>query len=330
MTIKIENQVDDEFFDIVQSLDYSPAELKSKSRQYDIDHLHCTIKSIDENGMLVGRMALFENAFMKIDNQSAMVIGLFECVDDIKIAQGMFQKAASIAMDKGIRKLIGPINGSTWYNYRLPEKNEPMFFSDEAYKDYYTQLFLDCGFTTLATYYTAIDRPMIDRLDSDAITSIHMKHGLHIREIDVNNFDEELRRIYELSIIAFKNNYLYSPISYHSFLQKYQPLRFIMDPRFVLIAEDDRGNLVGFVFCIHDHCNVHERSLIVKTMARLPGTEWAGLGRILSSHLLHRAKSEGYTSMIHAFMHSDNASHSISSKQIASHIKKYHLYEKEI
>ena len=100
----------------------------------------------------------------------------------------------------------------------------------------------------------------------------------------------------------------------------------------MLLAE--RGDvLTGFAFAIPDYLQrargVAVDTLILKTVARKPGRALAGLGGVLVSKANALGRQAGFTTLIHALMHSDNPSFSIS-RRYAEPFRHYALFAKRL
>src|SRR5690606_37254706 len=95
----------------------------------------------------------------------------------------------------------------------------------------------------------------------DALTAKLAAQGVQLRGLDPAifepsasgqaAFDKELARIYPLVMTAFATNPLFTPISYVEFAAQYAPVRSLLVPELVALAERD-GELVGFLFALPD------------------------------------------------------------------------------
>ena len=97
--------------------------------------------------------------------------------------------------------------------------------------------------------------------------------------------------IYALSLDAFKDNFLYTPIDEAEFMEQNRRLLPVVRPELVLLAErHDRGGgsgpdaeLVAFLFAVPDVLQQKRGqtpdTIIIKTVAVRPGLGHAGLGK---------------------------------------------------
>ena len=133
-----------------------------------------------------------------------------------------------------------------------------------------------------------------------------------------------MHKIGELSLQAFKNNFLYSPITIEDFDRQYAYYLSSIDPRYVLIAERNE-DLLGYIFAIPNYIDRSKKGLIIKTLARSSDADSKGLGTVLSGALIDLAKSDGYEYIINAYYHDLNVSSNISRKYKGVIFKNYEL-----
>jgi GNAT superfamily N-acetyltransferase len=249
----------------------------------------------------------------------------------------MLRRAIIDLRQRGAERILGPMNGSTWGRYRFvlpPELGEgdpePPFLSEPTNPPEYLLDFREAGFRVAARYESAI----IDDLSApdprrDELAERVRARGAVIRPLDLDRFDDELRALYELSVGAFAENLYYSPIAFEEFRARYLPLRPLLDPELVRMAEDADGRLLGFVFAFPDLLTMQAgrpTRAVLKTLATAPAARGLGLGAFLTDEVRRLAHEKGYASVIHALMQADNASIRIS-RHTARVFRRYALYE---
>lgn len=264
------------------------------------------------------------------------LIGHYERTDAAAGAP-LLREAVRRLRAMGAARVLGPINGSTWGRYRLalpPEPadgaSEPAFLSEPLNPADYPADFAETGFRVAAAYESAIVEDLSEP-DARRETSAERirARGAVIRPLDLERFDEELRALYDLSVAAFAENLYYSPIGLDEFRARYLPLRPLLDPELVRLAEDADGALLGFVFAFPDRLTVRDgrpTRAVLKTLATAPAARGLGLGTFLGDEVRRLAHEKGYASVIHALMQSDNASVGIS-RHTARVFRRYALYE---
>lgn len=264
------------------------------------------------------------------------LIGHYETTDPIA-GEPLLRKAVRRLGQMGAERVLGPINGSTWGRYRLalpldPGEGdpEPAFLSEPLNPPDYMFDFEEAGFHVAATYESAIveDLSEPDPRRGELAERVRAR-GAVIRPLDLDRFDDELRALYELSVGAFAENLYYSPIGFDEFRARYLPLRPLLDPGLVRMAEDADGRLLGFVFAFPDLLTMaagRPTRAVLKTLATAPAARGLGLGAFLTDEVRRLAHEKGYASVIHALMQADNASIRIS-RHTARVFRRYALYE---
>ncbi len=269
-----------------------------------------------------------------IEGERTGVIGHY-WAENAESGIGVLNAACEALKRRGATVAIGPMDGTTWRRYRFVTRrgDRPRFFLEPDQPDAWPGHFRDAGFTPLARYTSALltdlDRPdprlagARDRAD---------RAGVRIREFDTTDFTGELRRIYAVSRASFKQNFLFTPLAEEAFFELYRPLQPLIRPETVLVAEEgDRA--VGFAFALPDLCEKERtgrtRTLVLKTLAVLPGRTYAGIGTLLAGEIRRRAAGLGFDRLIHALMHEDNNSKNLG-KQGAVPIREYTLYRRRL
>jgi predicted N-acetyltransferase YhbS len=225
------------------------------------------------------------------------------------------------------------MDGTTWRRYRLVTRRgtEPPFFLEPDNPDDYPAWFEAAGFSPLARYYSNLD-PDLGWGVPDAVRQRLERGGITIRPLDPADFTGELERIYDISIASFRNNFLYSPISRDEFLALYTRIRPVVQPELVLFAER-AGEPVGFIFAVGDQLNRRAGELpetvIIKSLAVLPAWNGKGIGALLMAEVTAGARALGYRRGIHALMHEENRSRSLSGHH-GTVMREYALFSRRL
>jgi ribosomal protein S18 acetylase RimI-like enzyme len=251
------------------------------------------------------------------------------------------------------------MDGNTWRRYRfiVERGTEPPFALEPDNPDEWPGHWTDAGFTTLATYASALNEtPGAPDPRTDAALARLAEEGLTIRPIDLADVDATLERIYDLSLRAFSDNFLYTPIGREEFMAQYQAVLPYVRPELVLLAErsgrraplygvpdvpDRRAplhgvperQLVGYMFALPDLLQrtrgVAVDTVILKTLAVDESVRGSGLGGALLDLAQRAAHALGYRRAIHALFHEANVSGRISSRY-ARRIRRYALFSRSL
>ncbi|HEX3134219.1 MAG TPA: GNAT family N-acetyltransferase, partial [Planctomycetota bacterium] len=234
----------------------------------------------------------------------------------------------------GCTLAIGPMDGNTWRSYRFLtwRGDEPRFAFEPDQADAWPTWWQQGGFSAHEHYWSAL----VTRLDAhdarlDAVNERLTRAGVTIREIDLATFEMELTRIYAVSETAFRGNVLYTRLPQAEFLAMYRQVRPLLRPGLSFIAER-AGVPVGFVFALPDleqaKRGVPVDTVVIKTLAVLPGRDLAGLGKVLLERCQYAALAAGFRRAVHALMHDGNASRNLGDD--AREIRRYTLFARRL
>jgi len=257
------------------------------------------------------RCSLWWDVVPKMENEKPGVIGHFHA-ESVEAGTYILEQAVNRLRDKGCTLAVGPMDGNTWRRYRVltDRGGEPAFFMEPDNPDFWPAIFEAAKFSSLATYSSSLVTDLSRRDPrADRVLERLQREGVQIRPLDPNQFEDDLRRIFQVSIISFTHNYLYTEVSEEAFLAQYLPYKDRIRPELILLAEHD-GDPVGYIFAIPDYAEALRgepiRTVIGKTLAILPGRRYGGLGLVLVGMLHDQALALGYTRLIHALQHEAN------------------------
>jgi len=284
------------------------------------------------NGKVQSRAALYNNPHLQYQHKKTSSIGNYEAVDDLDLSAKLLSHIADEAKNLGADYLIGPMNGSTWDAYRFSVHHDhPNFFLEPYHHLYYKDHFSNAGFAVIAGYYSSMETDL--NINNPALVQREQElkeAGVKFRNINLDEYENELEKVFAFNAIGFKSNFLYTPISKDDFMRKYAQTKRFIDPQLVMLAEDAEGNLIGYFFCIRDFFNQASKTLIAKTVARNPDKKWTGIGHVLGNIICGRAFADGYQSIIHAFIYDEGTSRNLSKSFSGNSYKNYVLFGKEL
>lgn len=280
-------------------------------------------------GRALVQAVLFDNPGLSPPGQKTFMIGHYDSVDDLE-ASTFFLRAVEIwAAENAAERLIGPMNGSTWEDYRFGlDPQKAPFFTEPVHQPYYPEQFEKAGFTVLASYTSRFTRTL--NVESSYLGPVQRRLDrlrVRIRNLDTDRWEEETERLHAFCQTVFRSSFLFTGVDLTDFRAKYEVLRHLARPGFIRVAQR-AGQTVGLLLSLDDRYNLSEKGLIFKTIARAPGLEYAGLVHLMASSVLERARADGYVYAVHAFMHETNISENVSRRFVGEPYKKYALYIK--
>lgn len=255
-------------------------------------------------------------------------VGHFGALDrDAAVA--VLHRASESLFQRGASKVLGPMDGSTWERYRLSltgPAGADSFRGEPTNPPEHNDWFLAAGFSAEQLYTSTISTdlerlyPDLERLESRTARRVTIR--------PMQDVERDLRSLHALSLDAFRNNAYFSPIPFESFSALYRPLLPLLRPELVLVAEEEQ-RAIGFVLSYPDQS---PGRLILKTLATATDRRGLGLGTLLTARIHRLAREHGFHSVIHALMHSANASQHVSRRASSGGAglwRSYALYARE-
>jgi len=262
-------------------------------------------------------LAIYRDA-PSLEGVRTAALGQFACENAVAGAE-LIRAAMARLKAEGFGAVLGPMDGDTWGKHRLVTESDgrAAFLMEPANPAHYVEAFAQSGLGVVSRYVSAVRPADIAPSGSGA------PKGLRLRAFDAARADDELTRIHALSLQAFASNHFYQPISLEDFLASYRPVLGAIDPELVLLAEDEAGGLVAFLFALPNFAEgAKPTSVILKTYA----SQVKGAGSMLANEFHARAKARGFREVIHALMHESNLSAQHSDNTGGRVFRRYALW----
>ena len=276
------------------------------------------------------RCSLWWNRTPSLDGHQVGVIGHY-AAKDARAARRLLDHACRELAARGCGLAVGPMDGNTWRSYRLVTErgSAPPFFLEPWHPADWPAHFEAAGFEPRARYHSTLNQNLEQRDPrEEEIAERLAAGGVRIRPLDPTRLEDDLGRIYAVTTESFAWNFLYTRLDEAEFRASFAPLRPLVRPELVLLAEQD-ARLLGYVFALPDALRKPCDTIVVKTLAAVPGRAWAGLGRLLLARIHQSAHAAGYRRAIHALMHDSNAS-TVLSGRTARLLRRYALFSRRI
>ncbi len=293
------------------------------------NYLLCGIL-VELNGEFCARAVCYHNPYHVLDGKDCMSFGYLYCKEDISIFRFLSNAILEVASSSKFDKVLGPMNGSTWNDYRLVSSMQEHPFLLEPVNAPHLSIFFEQEWDTLANYQSSYS----DSIEVNWTRVMNryedfISQGIKFMDFDKARSTALFVELAEFCNISFEKNFLFSPLDTDDFVAKMNKVLPIIDPRLTVIARNKNGEIIGFIFAYEDLLNPDKKTLVVKTLARLPSKRYAGIGSVLMSLVMKQAKELGFESSIHALMINTNTSNFVSSKFNGESFRKYSLYSKK-
>mgnify|MGYP003330936713 CR=1 FL=1 len=202
----------------------------------------------------VGRIAAVVDTLHNLHyGEQTGFFGYFESFNDKEAAAALTEAAERWLIEKGMRKIMGPVNLATANECGLLVEgfDTPPFLQMTHNPVYYERLLLGRGYrreTDLLAYYTPatiVDNiAVMDRLKKLHDYILH-KHRIRFRKINMKHYTEEVETIRSLYNDFMGDNWGFIPIDRENFSFMTSSMKEILDSDLAFFAEVD-GKPVGF------------------------------------------------------------------------------------
>ncbi|GGJ41847.1 GNAT family N-acetyltransferase [Deinococcus roseus] len=271
-----------------------------------------------EEGLITARAALWDSG----------AIGHFDALNE-EGALAVLSAALQEARQKGLRQVVGPMNGNTWFKYRLVSEFGTVrpFFGEPWQPAAYVEHFQKAGFQAGWEYQSSAASPEVQDPRFADLETKFKALGVTVRGVVPEKLQQDISDIHELSNLAFQDNPFFSELDEATFRSLYLPVFQQLPTDFMFLAEH-QGRLAGFFLAYPDPMNPGQ--VIAKTIAVRPERQYAGLGRYLTGLLNQKALQAGIHTIVHALMFDSNTSRNLSQIYGSQVIRRYTLYRTDL
>jgi len=290
--------------------------------------------------------------------QKNCVIGFFESVNDVRVAQALFDQAQQWAIEHGLDCLYGPFNldYEDAYGVLIDGWDQPAALLCGHTPPYYQHFFEDYGFVpargdNLAFSLPLTSTPQINQLERMA-QRVKAANRFTIRAADFARWQDEIDVIYPMINAALAHLPDHRPWMRDELENLFRPFLQIADPDLILFIEEN-GKPVGFFpgvpnmneALIHAnglrfpwnylslwlHAQRRPRGLSIKSVLVYPEYWGSGAAVLLFNEMARRARSKGYSWLDLSLTSADNPRTPALAERFGAKIyKRYRVYRKPI
>ncbi len=213
-------------------------------------HAEMELFLAERAGELVGRVgAIVDRNYIEFHQEKVGFFGFFESVDDIEVARALLDTARSWLAERGMPKMMGPMNPSTnsemgilvdGFQYR------PALLMPYS-PPYYGALLERWGLQKakdLYCYYVEKEKVLSEKLVRVA-EAVRKREKLLVRKIDMKKYKEEIALVKEIYNRAWTRNWGFVPWTDEEFDYIAKDLKQVLVPEVNIIAEVD-SKPIGF------------------------------------------------------------------------------------
>jgi hypothetical protein len=220
-------------------------------------HAEMALWVATRNGRDVGRIAgIIDQTHNQVQKDQAALFGFFECVNDGAVSRLLFQAAMDWAREKGMKRLLGPMNPTTNDECGLLVEgfDSPPIFMMTYNPRYYIDLVTAEGFRKakdLLAYRMEIAKCPLDRLERVAELTRRRHPNVTFAPISRATLVRDLGKVKEVYNAAWQDNWGFVPMTDAEIDFMAARLKPILMDGLLWVAET-ATEAVGFVLALPD------------------------------------------------------------------------------
>ena len=317
-----------------------------------------TFFTATRGGRLVGRVcAHVHHAANERHGEDAASFGYFDCIDDAAVARALLGAAEAFGRERGCDRIRGNMNLTANQEIGVLTEGEdrPPYLAQVYNPAHIAGLLEACGYTR-GKPMTSFVKDDLGTYDPEGLLgerhrALLADDAYTFRPFDLGRFDEETEAIRGVLNAAMADNYLFVPMTREQARFQLGPLKLVMDPSLLLLAEHG-GEVIGVTMCVPDINPMLRRMrsrlwpwgwwTFLRMRRRLkgasiiiilvkPGHQARGVTRVLTYRLMRALKDGGYTHVGGTWIGDDNTPSLRSAQAIGmTPYHRVHMYEKAL
>ncbi|MCI0399261.1 MAG: N-acetyltransferase, partial [Chloroflexi bacterium] len=186
--------------------------------------------------------------------------GVFELLPDQEAAEALLETAGRWARDRGVEKILGPMNLSTndECGTLIEGFDQPPVILMTYNPRYYVEYLEAAGFTKamdLLAWHGDLAKLVAPGGMPEKVVRIVGKvkdrYGLSIRPLNMKDWDNEIERVKKIYNSAWEKNWGFVPMTDEEIHHLAEGLKPVIDPAVAFLVEKD-GDVVGFSLSVPD------------------------------------------------------------------------------
>jgi hypothetical protein len=322
-----------------------------------LEHCEYALFLLKDNRRIIGRIAAFiDRIALDVWKEPIGLFGYYECIPDETASKMLLEAAAGWLRGQGMKAMRGPwtfvsqewglvIEGFTPSPTVMAPYNPPYYADHMASFGLQKVKDLLCYYMSVSDGYTIPERILT------LTDNVAKRYGVHVRQIDMKRYDEEVQTVIDLSNRSLLDNWGYTPVTDVEAKAVAHDLKPIINPKGVLFAEDANNNPIGFIIAI-PNINLLLKGLnghlfpfgwlkLLLGLPKLHNYRLFALGVIPEYHgkgidsLIYRGLCESLYSPdvwveINYVLEDNNPMNNAILKLNAKPLRRYRIYQKEI
>jgi hypothetical protein len=296
-----------------------------------------------QDGRWVGRITAMVGPHLRHDDDGPLgLVGFFEAAPEpAEVGPALLEAALAWLREQGAERVRGPINFSTWYDYRFVVEGQEQgpFLLEPYHLPHYAGVFQAAGFEVYKDYASLLV-PLVPVGLMKGAHARAEREGVRFEIMRADELPDQLPMFHRLGQI-FSSKTAFTDLSFEEYQLLYGGAGALLtEPTLSWLAYSRDDEPLGYVFAYPDLLEPvrrgapddRPRHTVLKTIAASPDGP-AGLGWALTYLHVKHALDAGYTHMMFALM---EKYHELDryAKRVRDGVeiidRRYHLYERAL
>ncbi|MBN2570809.1 MAG: hypothetical protein JXA68_01665 [Ignavibacteriales bacterium] len=204
---------------------------------------------------VIGRIAAIVNhRYNEFHNEKTGNFGMFECINDVEVANALFSEAEKWLKEKGMDKILGPVNLSMNEEcaFLLEGFDSPPTILMPYTHKYYIELTEKCGYKKSKDLHAYLkDNVGVESRISKLVERVRTNENVTIRKFNKKRFNQDVALFKEIYNAAWELNWGFVPMTEDEIDYMVKDLKPIYIPDLFLFAEVN-GEPVGLSMTLPD------------------------------------------------------------------------------
>jgi len=223
-----------------------------------LDHCETELFMLMEGGDVIGRCSAFiDHLAVDYWGDPIGLFGSFECVENEAGAFLLLESARQWLIERSMKSMRGPWSfASQEWGLEIEGGSRPPVIlaphNPAYYADYFEAFGLEKAIDLLAYLADMADGYQFPERYLTLTEKIQARYGVTVRSVDMSDLEADVMKIVELSNRSISDNWGYTPVTQDEARGMARDLRQIVNPEVILIAEDPKGDPIGFALSLPD------------------------------------------------------------------------------
>ncbi len=231
----------------------------NKKKNPFFEHAEADYFIARRDGDAVGVIAaILNHRHNEFQQENVAHFGVFEVMNDREAALALLDAACAWARNRGVDRIVGPMNLSTndECGTLIEGFDRPpvvlMTYNPPYYLDFLEEAGFEKAIDLLAWIANLND--LVENMPAKlqrVVGRVKQRYGLHVRPVDMKNWDAEIQNIKKIYNSAWERNWGFVPMTDHEIEHLAANLKMILDPALLFMVEH-AGEAVGFSLTLPD------------------------------------------------------------------------------